>query len=421
MLHLMAMMLQADGSTDNPFESIQAALDFSGMGDTILVAPGEYIENIEIDNQNHVIASYFLLAGDSSYIENTVIDGGGQGQVISMNMAGPDTKLIGFTITNGYTTDSGAGLYCVDSYPTIAFCVFKDNNAGISNPLTHGGSISANYSEITLRNVWIYDNYAAGQGGAVYAAHSTINATHVLAVDNGANVKGGAFSFYKSSGTLDHVTIANDSAQIEGGALFMHESEVSFTNSIVWGSSPQQIAFSEYGGRSLVNINYSILDEYVTGVETNNNGTVNFGLFDVFDDDPLFCSVDSGDYQLAENSPCIGLGADGSTIGFYGVGCGEIVAISDMQEIPDEFKLYEPYPNPFNASTTLRFSVGTTDLLSLRVFDITGRLVETLIDEHINPGEHEINWHAENVSSGLYFVQLQSGNFVQTQKLILLK
>ncbi len=80
-----------------------------------------------------------------------------------------------------------------------------------------------------------------------------------------------------------------------------------------------------------------------------------------------------------------------------------------------------PYPNPFNATTTLRFSVGTTDLWSLRVFDITGRLVETLNDEHINPGEHEINWHAENVSSGLYFVQLQSGNNVQTQKLILLK
>ena len=410
-----------DGSTDNPFESIQAALDFSGMGDTILVAPGEYIENIEINNQNCVIASYFLLAGDSSYIENTVIDGGGQGQVISMNMAEPNTKLIGFTITNGYTTDSGAGLYCVDSYPTIAFCVFKDNNAGISNPLTHGGSISANYSEITLENVWIYDNYAAGQGGAVYAAHSTINATHVLAVDNVSNVKGGAFSFYKSSGTIDHVTIANDSAQIEGGALFMHESEVSFTNSIVWGSSPQQIAFSEYGGRSFVNINFSILDEFVTGVETNNNGTVNFGLFDVFDDDPLFCAVDSGDYQLAENSPCVGFGNDGTTIGFYGIGCGEIVAIDDELNTPRTFELHVPYPNPFNATTTIRFTVEDKHSLLLRVYDITGRLVATLIDEHINPGEHEINWHAENVSSGLYFVQLQSGNNVQTQKLILLK
>ncbi len=80
-----------------------------------------------------------------------------------------------------------------------------------------------------------------------------------------------------------------------------------------------------------------------------------------------------------------------------------------------------PYPNPFNATTTIRFTVEDKHSLLLRVYDITGRLVATLIDEHINPGEHEINWHAENVSSGLYFVQLQSGNNVQTQKLILLK
>ena len=101
--------------------------------------------------------------------------------------------------------------------------------------------------------------------------------------------------------------------------LFMQESEVTFTNSIIWGNRPQQIAFSEYGDPSLVNIFYSIIDEFVTGVETHNNGTVNFGLFDVFDDNPLFCGLESGNYYLAENSLCVNSGENGTYMGVYGI------------------------------------------------------------------------------------------------------
>ncbi len=410
-----------DGSVDNPFASIQAALDFAGMGDTILVAPGTYMENIEIENQNHVIASYYLLDSDSSQIENTIIDGGGQGRVVSMNLAGPNTKLVGFTIMNGYTTSSGAGLYCLDSYPTISNCIFKENNAGISNPTVHGGSISAEHSEIILDHIMIYSNYAAGRGGGIYAAHSQINASNLLIVNNAANERGGALSFYRSTGTFNHVTIANDSAHIEGGALFIKDSEVSFTNSIIWGNGPQQIAFAEFGDPSIVNIHYSILDEFITGVVTHNNGTINFGLFDVFENDPLFCEPDSSNYFIAQNSPCIGTGEDGTNMGFYGIGCVEIVAINTDQQIPDSFKFNKPYPNPFNPNTTIRFSVAATHESLLQVYDLTGRLVETLIDEFLTPGEHEITWNAGHLPSGIYFVQLQNGDQMETQKLILLK
>lgn len=410
-----------DGSVDNPFASIQAALDFSGMGDTILVAPGTYIENIEIENQNNVIASYYFLDSDSSHIENTIINGSGQGRVISMNMIGPNTKLVGFTITNGYTTSSGAGLYCLDSYPTIEHCIFKENIAGISNPSVHGGSIAADHSEITLDHILIFSNYAAGHGGGIYAAHSQIYASNLLIVNNTANENGGALSFYRSNGTFDHITIANDSAQIEGGALFIKDSEVSFTNSIIWGNDPQQIAFAELGLPSIVNIHYSILDGFVTGVETHNNGTVNFGLFDVFDDDPLFCDPDSSYYYLAENSPCIGTGENGTNMGFYDIGCEEIVAINNNHQNPERFKLYKPYPNPFNPITTIRFSVESLHATSLRIYDITGRLVESLVNGELVSGEYKITWTATNHPSGLYFILLKNGAQVQSQKLILLK
>lgn len=413
----------ADGSVANPFASIQSALDFAGLGDTILVSSGIYVENIEIENQNRVIASHFIIDGDSSQITNTIIDGGGQGSVISMNFVGSNTKIIGFTIRNGYTTDSGAGLNCVESFPTIENCIFTNNHAGITNTSIYGGGIAAWRSHITLNNVSFVSNYTAGKGGAIFAAQSIVNGSNLFFYDNLANDRGGAISFYKSSGVIDHMTIVEDSAQVEGGAFFMQESELTITSSIIWGNTPQQIAFAETGDPSIINIHYSILDGYVTGVVTHNNGTVNFGLFDVFDLNPLFCNPDSSNYHLAENSPCVGLGENGTNMGVYGIGCEEMVAINDDRLIPGSFKLYTSYPNPFNPITTIRFNLVGTYMQSLRleIFNITGRLVETLIDDKLKPGIHEIRWNASNYPSGIYFVQLVSDQGIQTQKLILLK
>ena len=92
------------------------------------------------------------------------------------------------------------------------------------------------------------------------------------------------------------------------------------------------------------------------------------------------------------------------------------------QTVPETFALHPVYPNPFNPTTTLRFTVGITHESSLlQVFDITGRLVETLIDEHLKPGTHSVQWNASRFSSGVYFVHLESESFSQSQKVILLK
>ncbi len=104
-----------------------------------------------------------------------------------------------------------------------------------------------------------------------------------------------------------------------------------------------------------------------------------------------------------------------------GVTYGEFVGVEDENPIPKNFKLHRPYPNPFNPVTTIRFSVETTDLLSLRVFDLNGRLVETLVDSKIQVGEHEAVWNAGSQPSGVYFVRLQSETFFETQKVLLMK
>lgn len=89
--------------------------------------------------------------------------------------------------------------------------------------------------------------------------------------------------------------------------------------------------------------------------------------------------------------------------------------------IPQTFVLYPSFPNPFNPITTIKFSVETFHAMSLRIFDITGRVVETLINGEIPVGNHEITWNASRQPSGVYIVQLSNSKSIQTQKLILLK
>ena len=95
--------------------------------------------------------------------------------------------------------------------------------------------------------------------------------------------------------------------------------------------------------------------------------------------------------------------------------------IDDIIELPKEFVLYPAYPNPFNPTTTIRFSIAVTHASLLEIYDITGQVVETLVNERLLSGKHEIIWNASNQSSGVYFARLSNSTFQQTQKLILLK
>ena len=88
---------------------------------------------------------------------------------------------------------------------------------------------------------------------------------------------------------------------------------------------------------------------------------------------------------------------------------------------PHEFRLNQNFPNPFNPNTTILFSVDRDRNTSLRIYDITGRLVETLIDEQLKPGEYEINWNGSSHPSGVYFVCLSLAEKTQTTKVMLLK
>jgi predicted GH43/DUF377 family glycosyl hydrolase len=89
--------------------------------------------------------------------------------------------------------------------------------------------------------------------------------------------------------------------------------------------------------------------------------------------------------------------------------------------VPTEYSLSQNYPNPFNPTTKIRYQVPATGLVSLRVFNLLGEVVVTLVNEEKPVGTYELTWNTENLSSGVYFYRLQAGSFVETKKMILLR
>jgi hypothetical protein len=92
---------------------------------------------------------------------------------------------------------------------------------------------------------------------------------------------------------------------------------------------------------------------------------------------------------------------------------------------PGDFILYQNYPNPFNPTTNIRFRISDRGFISLKVYDILGKEVTTLINEELSAGDYEVELNASSgirdLVSGIYFYQLRAGSFVETRKMMYLK
>jgi hypothetical protein len=97
------------------------------------------------------------------------------------------------------------------------------------------------------------------------------------------------------------------------------------------------------------------------------------------------------------------------------------VSVDDQEFVVNDFQLYQNYPNPFNPSTKISWQSPVSGWQTLKVFDVLGREVATLVDEYRDAGSYEVEFNASRLASGIYFYQLNSGNFTSTKKMILLR
>lgn len=88
---------------------------------------------------------------------------------------------------------------------------------------------------------------------------------------------------------------------------------------------------------------------------------------------------------------------------------------------PKSYNLMQNYPNPFNPSTTIEYSIPSGSFVSLKIYDMAGKEVSTLVSKQQELGTYIVDWNASNLSSGVYFYRLNAGNFTETKKMILAK
>ena len=101
---------------------------------------------------------------------------------------------------------------------------------------------------------------------------------------------------------------------------------------------------------------------------------------------------------------------------------GGLVSVSQISTtVPNKFSLNQNYPNPFNPSTKISFDIKNSTFASLKIFDVTGKEVKTLVNENISAGRYEINFNAYELNSGVYLYTLTTSEFTETKKMMLVK
>jgi len=111
----------------------------------------------------------------------------------------------------------------------------------------------------------------------------------------------------------------------------------------------------------------------------------------------------------------------GPDSGYYIVGTPTPVDSVIVPLIPEVFLLSQSYPNPFNAQATIKFALPEASHVNIKIYDLLGRNIETLVDDEMPAGYHQATWNANDVSTGIYFYRIQAGDYSETKKMVLLK
>jgi len=439
----------------NDQPTIQAGIDVAVDTDTVLVQPGGYSENINFNGKNITVGSLFLTTNDTTFITQTIINGSQTGSVVKFeNSENSSAVLSGFKITNG----SNGGIYCMYSNPTIYNMIITSNfdpyssgggiycyyshpsimNVTISNNSSQfGGGLYCQYASPKLVNVLIKDNITIeGSGGGIYSDQSQLSLINVTITGNYAVNGGGGFCMFNSNPSLKNVTIADNSTD-QGSGFSCNWSNPNLVNCILWNNIPQEISVS-FGS---VNATYSNIQNGWIG-----EGNIN--------EEPLFEGNGFHPYQLTENSPCIDVGTpdtlglnlpemdlignmriwdgdgNGSEIidmGAYEYDAPLLVDINHNAIIQTPSIYLSNYPNPFNPSTTIEFSIQNNSKVELSIYNMKGQKIKILANNEFEKGLYSIFWNGDDrsgkfVSSGIYYYKLKvNGKTKAVKKCLLLK
>ncbi len=446
--------------------TIQAGIDAAADGDTVLVASGTYLENVNFLGKKIVLASHFVLDRSFSFIRNTIIDGssptnGDTASCVVMASGEDSTAVLqGFTITGGTGTRwvdpqfptrtwrGGGGVLTFMSSPTIKNNLIVDNevtNTSGVNGAQGGGILSYGGNPLIQNNLIMRNEARYGAGIVVDYSGGIIKNNIICQNTGGQDYGGGGFwsigngdapIIVENNHIIDNSVTGSGAYGGRGGGMFVWYGTVTARNNILWGNRQSRggpIAEVDAGKAT---VTYSDVEGGFPG-----EGNIN--------ESPIF--LDSS-FHLAWNSPCVDAGAPlpvccdpedpahpglaewpslgGVTndMGAYGGQDRDEFPFSfltgvrqDKSSSPGEFRLGQNYPNPFNPSTTIRYELPERGYVLLKVFNLLGGEVARLVDGVEEIGVGSVRFEGGGLPSGVYFYRLSAGGLTQTRRMVLAK
>lgn len=401
-------------SEENPLKTIsKASLSIVSTEEnprTIILEAGTYSSTNSGEVFPIKLTGFVNITGEDR--TNTIIDGENENGLLMLHRS--STSIESIALINAF------GLSAIDSYG----------------------------SDLKVNNVLFKDNYG-DQAGAIYFMwldDLTIS-NSIFDNDNSyytnSSFSGNALQVCSEKTLIYNCTFINSSVS-DRAVVFLEGEDTKVINCLFWNNEGKDIKFNAWSGGLVVD--YTLLAEGIDGIESFFESNLIYGENNL-EIDPLL-STDPGSYMLQQNSPCIDTGVadyywDDEQIFFIpdsmyigsapDMGACEYGMVSVIEEtlpedlVPAVSKIWSNYPNPFNPSTTISFSLKEEDLdkADILIYNIKGQLVKKLNIEDAKVGMNSVVWDGKSdfhnsSASGVYLYTLKIGNEVKSRKKMLL-
>lgn len=307
-----------------------------------------------------------------------------------------------------YRNDGGGSFTRVMGDPVVT-----DANSSVGS--TWGDSDNDGDLDLFVAN----DN---NQNNALYSNNGNGTFTKITTgniVNDGGRSNGSAWGDYDNDGDIDLFVTNGDQPTVQSNFLYRNEGNSNkWVNILFKGTTSNRSAI---GTRitlyAMINGNPVAQTREVfgqTGYNAQNSLNEEFGLGNAAVIDSITIKWTSGSTETFTSI---------TPDQFYTITEGQgIVSVSpETGSVINSYRLRQNYPNPFNPSTRISFAIPQNSRSSLSIYDVNGKLIETLLNSDLKSGEYSVEWDASTHPSGVYFYKLQTGEFTQTKKMILLK